>query len=321
MPDLRPPTLPAGSTATRANGRWRSWRRAAWPLYFGLFAWWVWTHGVPYTNDLVFLWLIGALLAAAVHSGGGWRSGLHVLRDWVPVMAVVWTYSLLRGYGAHTPWPPYLHPQLAFDRVLGFGETWTVRLQYALYTPGRPRLHDYLTVAVYMSHFFVVFVLLAVLWRRNHARFRRLLAYYLALTYAGFVTYILYPAVPPWLAAEEGRMPALTRVVGDVLGHLGLPTAASVFENGSRFSNDVAAMPSLHSAYPLLVTLFFWPGAGPTARVLLAAYPLAMAFTLVYGAEHFIIDILVGWAYAVAVYFGLGRLLDRRAARRSRGAA
>ena len=30
------------------------------------------------------------------------------------------------------------------------------------------------------------------------------------------------------------------------------------------------------------------------------AYPLIMAFTLVYTAEHYVIDILLGWALAVA---------------------
>ncbi|MFJ8044111.1 phosphatase PAP2 family protein [Kitasatospora sp. NPDC096147] len=297
--------------------RWWVLRRAAWPVYLLLLGRWTWVNGLPYTDDLVFLWLIGALLAAAVHSGQGWRRALLVLRDWVPVMAAVLTYSLLRGYGAHTPWAPHLSPQLDLDRALGGGETLTVRLQHLLHTPGVVHVYDYAAVTVYMSHFFVVFVLLAVLWRRDHARFRRLLACYLGLTYAGFLTYVLYPAVPPWMAGQQGATAEVTRIVAEVLDQSGLPRAASVFEGGSRFANDVAAMPSLHAAYPMMIALFFWPVASRRVRVLLAAYPAAMAFTLVYGGEHFVLDILVGWGYAAAVVYGVTRLLARRAARRA----
>ncbi|WP_157537937.1 phosphatase PAP2 family protein [Kitasatospora azatica] len=321
MTSLLHPARPATDTprATTTQGRPSTWTRylrmLAWPAYFLALWRYIADNGVPYQNDLVFCWLIGALIAAAVHSGYrfGW---LRVLRDWVPVMAAVWAYSLLRGYGAHTPWAVHWAPQLAFDKAVGFGQVWTVRLQQWLYTPGHPHWYDYAATAVYMSHFFAVFVVMAALWKRRHDRFTRLVALYLALTFAAFATYVLYPADPPWLTAQNGHLPQLTRVVSDVLTQSGLPRAGSIFENGSRFDNDVAAMPSLHAAYPMLLALFFWPTAGRRLRVLLALYPLAMAFTLVYGAEHFVIDILMGWAYAAVVVFGLGRLLDRRAERR-----
>lgn len=289
-------------------------RLLAWPTYAILLVWYLRANGLPYANDVVFCWLIGALIAAAVHSGHrlGW---LRVLRDWLPVMAAVWTYSLLRGYGAHTPWPVRFQPQLDMDDVFGFGDTWTVRLQHWLWTPGHPHWYDYAATTVYMSHFFVVFVLLAIFWRRHDRRFHRLVALYLAVTYAGFATYVLYPADPPWLTALDGHMPAVTRIVQEVFAYSGLPRAGSVFENGSRFDNDVAAMPSLHAAYPMLLALFFWPMASRRLRALLVAYPVAMAFTLVYGGEHFVTDILAGWAYAAAIYFFLSRYLDRRTAR------
>ncbi|GAA4878590.1 phosphatase PAP2 family protein [Kitasatospora terrestris] len=300
-------TRPARRTRPRPSPR-----LLAWPLFALALLWYLNTYGLPYQNDVVFCWLIAALVAGSVHSGGrtGW---LSVLRDWIPVMAAVWTYSLLRGYGAHTPWAPHWAPQLAFDTFVGGGETWTVRLQHWLWTPGSPHWYDYAAVVVYMSHFFAVFVLLAVLWRRRRDRFKALLALYLAVTFAGFATYVLYPADPPWLTSAEGHLPELTRIVSAVLDVSGLPRAGSVFENGSRFANDVAAMPSLHSAYPMMLAVFFWPTATRPVRVLLAAYPLAMAFTLVYGAEHFVIDILAGWLYAAVLCWALRRWRARRA--------
>ncbi|GAA2740520.1 phosphatase PAP2 family protein [Kitasatospora cinereorecta] len=309
LPDM----IDLSNLAPRSRLRFQP-RLLAWPLFALALLWYLHSFGLPYQNDVVFCWLIGALIAASVHSGGrtGW---LRVLRDWLPVMAAVWTYSLLRGYGAHTPWAPHWSPQLAFDTFVGGGETWTVRLQHWLYTPGQVHWYDYAAVGVYMSHFFATFVLLAVLWRRRHDRFRALLALYLAVTFAGFATYVLYPADPPWLTSVQGHLPEVTRIVSAVLDQIGLPRAGSLFENGSRFANDVAAMPSLHAAYPMMLALFFWPTAGRALRVLLVAYPLAMAFTLVYGAEHFVIDILAGWTYAVVLSFALRRLAARRQAR------
>jgi membrane-associated phospholipid phosphatase len=68
-------------------------------------------------------------------------------------------------------------------------------------------------------------------------------------------------------------------------------------------------MPSLHAAYPFMLMLFFW-SAGKLARILLGAYTLAMAFALVYGGEHFVVDILVGWAMALAAYALVDRALQ-----------
>ncbi|WP_441247753.1 phosphatase PAP2 family protein [Kitasatospora sp. McL0602] len=313
----RTAATPATTNISTATGRPTAVSRLrllAWPAYAAALVWYLQTNGLPYANDIVFCWLIGALIAMAVHSGhrGGW---LRVLRDWVPVMAAVWTYSLLRGYGAHTPWPVKYRPQLVLDQWLGAGQTWTVRLQHWLWQPGHPHWYDYAATTVYMSHFFVVFVLLAVFWKRQDKRFHRLLALYLAVTFAGFATYVLYPADPPWLTALDGHMPAVSRIVQEVFEHSGLHRAGSVFENGSRFDNDVAAMPSLHAAYPMLLAFFLWPTAGRRLRVLLAAYPLAMGFTLVYGGEHFVTDVLVGWLYAAVIHRLLTRYLDARAAR------
>jgi membrane-associated phospholipid phosphatase len=48
---------------------------------------------------------------------------------------------------------------------------------------------------------------------------------------------------------------------------------------------------------------------------------MLMAFTLVAGAEHYIVDILLGWAFAAGVHIGWLRLDDRRARRRAAAAA
>jgi hypothetical protein len=44
----------------------------------------------------------------------------------------------------------------------------------------------------------------------------------------------------------------------------------------------------------------------------LAAYALAMAFTLVYSADHFVFDILLGWTYVIVVVLAARFITNRR---------
>ena len=87
------------------------------------------------------------------------------------------------------------------------------------------------------------------------------------------------------------------------------------FEAGSaeHYGNNVAAMPSLHAAYALLVVLFLWRLSPWWVRPLLALYPPAMAFSLVYGGEHYIVDCVAGWAYAAFAYFSVEYVFAWRA--------
>ena len=98
---------------------------------------------------------------------------------------------------------------------------------------------------------------------------------------------------------------------------VGIRQAGALFTGANRFDNNIAAMPSLHAAYPMLLLLFFWKRASRPLRALLVTYVLAMAFTLVYTGEHFVLDEVVGWSYAIFVYFVGSHVLDRLAARRA----
>ena len=65
--------------------------------------------------------------------------------------------------------------------------------------------------------------------------------------------------------------------------------------------NLVAAVPSLHSAFTMLVALFLWPRVRRLLRPFLLLYPLAMGLTLMATGEHYFFDVLLGWIYAGGV--------------------
>jgi membrane-associated phospholipid phosphatase len=132
-----------------------------------------------------------------------------------------------------------------------------------------------------------------------------------------FVTFALFPAAPPWLASREGELEHTTRLIGPISAHVPFLSFSfeGLYERGTEYANPVAAVPSLHAAYTLLFTLYLWPFAR-RAKPLVAAYPPAMAFALVYTAEHYLVDILLGWAYTVAAVWLVARVAERLARRR-----
>ncbi len=293
-------------------------KRVGWVVLIVASAVYLYFGGIPYSSDVIILWITAFLFVSCLGDTGRWRRG--IIKDWLPLYMVLVLYDLLRGYASDPLWGPFVRPQAWFDTHMFGGVTPTVQLQKWLYDPNQLHVWDYAAWATYNSHFFTSFVIAGVLWKRNYAKFRRFVPLFVGLTMLGYITYVLYPAMPPWMASQTDHLAPTTRIIPIVWNHVGLHLAAALFTGGNRFDNNIAAMPSLHAAYPMLICLFFWKDARVRLRVVLVAYVLAMAFSVVYGAEHFVIDVFVGWIYAAATFFIGSRMLDRWEARRARRA-
>lgn len=124
---------------------------------------------------------------------------------------------------------------------------------------------------------------------------------FLLVNAMGFVTYVLYPAAPPWYVAAHGLGPAL-------IGSAPSPGAAARFDAllGTRVFDDLyshsvdvfGAIPSLHAAYPVMaaVLAFRTPELG-WARWPAAGFAALMCFSAVYLQHHYVIDVLLGLGY------------------------
>ena len=264
------------------------------------------TVGVPTSRSQIFL-IVGLGLIAS--STGSTRTWKRVVIDWGPFYFLLTLYDALRA-SAGKWFLPHAIPQIRIDEWLFGGTVPTISLQHALYTPGVAHAWDYVAFGVYMTHFFASFVVAALLWRFAHERFRRYAALFMGLTFSAFATYALYPAVPPWLASQQNSLRPTAKIIDEMWTHVGFNNASTVFSAAGHFANPVAAVPSLHAAYPMLLMLFFWKSARRW-RWVLVVYTMAMALTLVYTGEHYVIDIILGWLYATGVYVIGTRLLDR----------
>jgi PAP2 superfamily len=254
-------------------------------------------------------WLIGLLALTSAGSEAGPR---RVAMDWLPLLIIAAGYDTVRAQAPELLTRAIVTPQLRFDEIVFGGTAPTVQLQRWLdVTTGEVHWWDYVVWVGYLSHFAVSLGVAAYLYVIDRVRFKRFATLILTVSVAGFVTYFIVPAAPPWLASRQGALPHTTRIVYQVWAHLGLPGIAKVFNGSARFANPVAALPSLHAAWPLMVALFLWPTAR-RGRYLLVVYVAFMTFVLVYGAEHYVSDIALGWLYTGVVFWGWNRYWTRR---------
>jgi PAP2 superfamily protein len=317
-------------------------------VWAGVFAWDCYDHGLHFDRTGQLMWLALGLLAATI----GQRRFFFVFIDFVPFAAVLIAYDLLRGAADGLGMPTWWTPQIDVDKALFGGTVPTVWLQERLKYPS-VQWWDVAVCACYISFFFLPYLTAAVLWLRNRGDFHRWAGRFVALSFAGFALFALIPAAPPWAAARctpanvaahphnpgclnadpatvphggllgamhsarPGANPWIERLSFKGWSDLHLTVAGNLVKEGQAAVDQVAAVPSLHAGGTLLFVLFLWPRVRRWWRPLLVAYPVVMAFCLVYSGEHYVSDLLAGWLLAVLVHLGAGRIERWRAARRA----
>jgi membrane-associated phospholipid phosphatase len=266
------------------------------------------------------VYAFGVLWAATIawNSHRPWSSHLRFARDWLPIVLFLVLYNVSRGFAGKGV--PHVHELIAFDTwMFGWatgGLTPTVWLQQKLYDPSAIHWWDAIASWVYFSHFAAALTVAAVLWLRNRSLWAAFVRRWFFLSFAGLVTYFLYPAAPPWWASKYKIIEDVARISTRGWHAIGLQGAGNMLKAAQiNLSNPVAAMPSLHTAFALLVVAFFFTRIRKRWIPVLLLYPLAMTFTLVYSGEHWVIDVLVGWLY-VGVTFVVCGLAERWWARR-----
>ena len=307
----------------------RSRRRRLLLLVTALFVGVTAVFGFPTGREVITGWVLLFLYAACAGRFGVWWR--VVVRDWVPLIAVLFLYDFLRGSAEHvgarladlptlqadrvnTAFTAKAHvtEMIRFDDWLFGGHVPTVWLQQHFYDPGVVHWWDAVVVPVYFSHFVVSLGVAIVLWAASYQVYRRYVWTFVTLTVITLATYALFPAAPPWMAGLNDYLPDVARTASDTLKAMGGHTVNSAVERGAAYSNRVAAMPSLHAGVPAMLLAFAWPYVRPLARLGLAAYALLMAGSLVYGGEHYVADVLAGWLYALVSVLAVRWAFSRR---------
>jgi membrane-associated phospholipid phosphatase len=117
-----------------------------------------------------------------------------------------------------------------------------------------------------------------------------------------FVTWIALPAAPPWYIHAHGCSIDMTTLpspagLARVDRLLGIEYFSGFY---SRAASVFGALPSMHCAYPMLGLLTAWKHEPRPALVLHVLYAAWMALAAVYLGHHWVLDVLAGWATALA---------------------
>jgi membrane-associated phospholipid phosphatase len=296
--------------------RWRRIRRRVAWIYFALLVAIVILVGVPTDRFSLLLIILAGLGITCL--GRTWRAFGRVLLDWLPFTLVLVVYDVSRGLATLVGLPLHESDVAAVDRTLFFGTVPTVWLQEHLLRPGSPQWYDALATLIYTSHFLATPIVAAVLWLRDRARWLAFITRVIALSLAGLITYVLFPAAPPWYAARDGVIGPAIRASARGWIWLHLNHAGNLLSEGQEAANPVAAIPSLHTAFATIIALFVAQRLHSRWRWLVALYPIAMGCALVYLGEHYVVDVVSGVIYALGVHF-LVNLWERRRDRRRAG--
>lgn len=124
---------------------------------------------------------------------------------------------------------------------------------------------------------------------------------FLLVNLIGFTVYYIYPAAPPWYVAQYGF---------EFIKHTqGNPAGLSRFDNAlginlfhsmyQKSSNVFAAMPSLHSAYPVVSLYFALKKKLVIISIIISFTAMGIWFFAVYSSHHYILDVIGGILCAV----------------------
>jgi membrane-associated phospholipid phosphatase len=249
----------------------------------GLMIW----RGISVSPDYLLLLMVPvALLSGRV---------VRFLADWVPFIALFLAYEAMRGLASKTGFAPHVGDLAGAEQWLFGGRLPTAVLQSVVHTSAVGGAVDYFATVVYFCHFVVPLTVGLVLWLVNRTAYLRYVTALLGMSCVAFVVFLLLPSAPPWYAADHGVITGVQKIITSTL-----PSAVSPYYH-SLNSNPVAAMPSLHMAFPvlsLLALVSVWPRRG----WLFAVWCVAVFFSIVYLGEHYAVDVIAGGALAEVVH-------------------
>jgi len=136
----------------------------------------------------------------------------------------------------------------------------------------------------------------AYLFFRDRKQFLLFSLTFVLVNLLGFIIYYLYPAAPPWYVQLHGfkfiaHTPGNTAGLARFDKFFNAAIFKSIYSNGS---NVFAAMPSLHSSYPVIVLYYGLKNRLGLMNILFAIVMLGIWFTAVYTSHHYVLDVLAG---------------------------
>jgi hypothetical protein len=221
--------------------------------------------------------------------------------DWLPFLFVAVMFEDLTGVGERLAGAVHTMGPIVFEKTMLGGVVATAWLQDRIGQGAIQRVFATALVAEYLFHFAAPLVAGLWLWLRHREWFATFVSAYVLVMAVGFLVYLVFPEMPPWLASREGLLPHVQRMVVDTLQQVG---GFGHFYAGADPEPN-AAMPSLHVAVPMAIacTVVAVRGARRWTSWLWMLYPLTLSFGVLYLGEHYLADAVVGIALGALCFW------------------
>lgn len=170
---------------------------------------------------------------------------------------------------------------------------------------------DVWTGLFYLCWVPVPLVFSAYLFFKNHRQFLYFALTFFFVNLLGFVVYYIYPAAPPWYVQQHGFTfipftPGNTAGLQRFDNYFNVKIFKSLYE---KSSNVFAAMPSLHSAYPLIVFYYGIKNKLGWVNILFAIVMVGIWFAAIYTSHHYVLDVIAGIICAILGIFIFDKIL------------
>jgi membrane-associated phospholipid phosphatase len=301
---------------------WRHVRVVLMAAYGVAYVWWFLNKGLIIDRISVGISVFIFLVCAFV--GKPWRRWGWLLVEAVLYAAMWGAYESTRGgadgshewFGVKVKFPIQVETWRNVDRFIFFGHDPNVVLQDHFYNRGVVHWYDQVASTTYFSHFIFPVIAMAALWAGSQLQWRRFMKRFATLLFAACIMFVLLPSAPPWMVSSRSYPYRLFKPVGlhtaSGFYDLGFKGFVEQFSVAQQWGNAIAAMPSLHSAFSLIVPAFFLPWIKPKwLRAIVLLFPVVMLTSLVYFGEHWVIDGLVGWTIVGLSFLFWGKVEAR----------
>lgn len=164
---------------------------------------------------------------------------------------------------------------------------------------------DVLCGIFYLCWVPVPLIFSAFMFYKNREQFMQFALTFFFVNIIGFIFYYIYPAAAPWYVQQYGfqfhaATPGNTAGLQRFDDFFNVTIFQSLY---AKSSNVFAAMPSLHSSYPLIVLYYGIKNKLGFMNVLFAIVMVGIWFAAVYTSHHYVLDVLAGIVCAIVGIF------------------
>jgi inositol phosphorylceramide synthase catalytic subunit len=161
---------------------------------------------------------------------------------------------------------------------------------------------DIMTGIFYLCWIPVPLAFAGYLFFKNKPLFLQFSITFVLVNMIGFIIYYTYPAAPPWYIQQHGT-DFIAGTPGNTAGLIRFDNffGVNIFKNlYAKGSNVFAAMPSLHSSYPLIVVYYgLKKKVAPVMSIIFTMVMVGIWFAAVYTSHHYVLDVLAGIICAI----------------------